>query len=284
MEQLADGPQMIGGGVLDSYGRDSERLEKEGVVMRCGLTPTDIMHIRGDYAVFDADAARLAARCFLRSLIDYSDGDESMMKFCDDVYAMVKRRMFENIARVFIASAYPNACRKGIGDQLNAIIAHMWENKGCEDGFFALKPSTNAVLIGTGAPTHIFLPDVAAALGIKCIIPENSEVANAVGAVVADVSARAVVNIRAEYTYEGNRCWILTAPGMRKQQAKYEEAIAEATCIAEKMAADEARRRGAMGELNITSYVDEHRGADRDGSLVDLGTDVIARATGRIGI
>ncbi|MBQ4088247.1 MAG: hydantoinase/oxoprolinase family protein [Clostridia bacterium] len=282
--QLADGPQMIGGGVLDYYGRNSERLEKEGIVMRCGLTPTDIMHIRGDYNVFDADASRLAARCFLRSLIGYTDGDEDLNRLCDDIYTMVKRRLFENIARVFITSAYSKACNKGIGDQLNGIIAHMWENRDAAPGFFQLKPSTNAALIGTGAPTHIFLPDVAKALGVMCIIPENSEVANAVGAVVADVSARAVVNIRQEYTYEGNPCWILTAPGMRLQQPKYESAIAEATRIAEQMAGEEARRRGAMGELTVTSEVARHRGTDRDGASIDLGTDVIARATGRIGI
>ena len=283
IEQLKDGPQMIGGGKLDNYGKDSERLETEGIVMRCGLTPTDIMHIRGDYSVFDTEASVLAARCFLRSLLGYEDGDESMARLCEAVYDMVKRRLFENIARVFIVSAYPNACRKGIGEQLSGIIAHMWENRGCGAGFFSLKPDTDAALIGTGAPTHIFLPDVAKALGVKCIIPDNSEVANAVGAVAADINACVTLNIRAEYTYEGNRRFIITGPGVRSETAKYEEAIEEASREAERMASEEARRRGALGEISVTSSIDEHHGADRDGSLINLGTDVIARATGRTG-
>lgn len=282
IEQLKDGPQMIGGSGLDNYGKDSDRLETEGIVMRCGLTPTDIMHIRGDYSVFDGDASRLAARCFLRTMPEYIDDDESMARLCDDVYDMVKRRLFENIARVFIMSAYPKECRRGIGDQLCGIITHMWENRNSDGGFFRLKADTNAALIGTGAPTHIFLPDVARALGVKCVIPENSEVANAVGAVVADVTALATVNIRAEYTYEGNRCWILTAPGIRVQQDKHEDAIAEAKRIAEKLAAEDARLRGALGELSIETIVDVHHSSDRDGAMVDLGTDVIARATGRL--
>jgi hypothetical protein len=109
-------------------------------------------------------------------------------------------------------------------------------------------------------------------------------VANAVGAVVADVTAQASVNIRAEYTYEGNRCWILTAPGIRVQQDKHEDAIAEAKRIAEKLAAEDARLRGALGELSIVTTVDVHHSSDRDGAMVDLGTDVIARATGRLDV
>jgi len=226
----------------------------------------------------------LAARCFLRSLLGYKDDEEAMALLCDAVYDMVKRRLFENIARIFIMSAYPKACGKGLGEQLGGIIAHMWENRDKGDGFFSLAPKTNAALIGTGAPTHIFLPDVARALGVKCVIPENSEVANAVGAVVADVSARTAVNIRAEYTYEGNRCWILTAPGVRLSVDKYEKAIAEAKRIAEAQAEEEARRRGALGEVSVVSEVKEHHTSDKDGAMVDLGTEVIARATGRIEI
>ena len=45
----------------DAYNLDVRRLEDEGVVIRCGLTPTDIMHCRGDFQRFDAEAARLGA-------------------------------------------------------------------------------------------------------------------------------------------------------------------------------------------------------------------------------
>lgn len=284
MEKLADGPQMIGGGNLDSYGRDSERLEREGIVMRCGLTPTDIMHIRGDYSVFDTDASKTAARCFLRALLDYEDTDEDLGRLCDSVYNMVKQRLFENICRVFIESEYPDIFRNGISDQLRTLITRWWENRDslAEQPFFQLAPVTGAVLTGTGAPTHIFLPDVAKALGVGCVIPENSEVANAVGAVVADISAQAVVRLNGEYSTDGSFRIIITAPGVREIAPDNEKAIAAASAIASRLASEEARRRGALGELNVTVSVNEHRSADKEGSVVDLGTDVIARAVGRI--
>ena len=94
---LEDGPQIIGGGKLDMYKPDSERLETEGIVMRVGLTPTDIMHIRGDFTAFDAEASRLAARFFLQLLPDLEDRPEDMEPLCDSVYCLVKKKLFESI-------------------------------------------------------------------------------------------------------------------------------------------------------------------------------------------
>ncbi len=54
---------------------------------------------------------------------------------------------------------------------------------------------TKGVLIGVGAPTHIFLPRVAEALGSQCILPEHAEVANALGAVLADVRAKVEIEV-----------------------------------------------------------------------------------------
>jgi N-methylhydantoinase A/oxoprolinase/acetone carboxylase beta subunit len=286
MEKLADGPQMIGGNVLDLYSNDSERLEREGVVMRCGLTPTDIMHIRGDYTCFDTQTARLAARCFLRALPDYDDNQESLDAFCDEIYSMVKRSLFENIARVFVETGYRDICPNGIDGQLRKIIARQWERRNSEPGsaFFELRPESPAVLIGSGAPTHIFLPDVAKALGMRCVIPENFEVANAVGAVVADISAQAAVSLLSGESDEGDTYYTIAAPGLRQEFETYEEALEAARKAAGEMAANEARRRGALGELNISVGVSEHRGADRNGNSIDLGTEIIAQATGRMGI
>ena len=49
------------------------------------------------------------------------------------------------------------------------------------------------------------------------------------------------------------------------------------------IAENEARMRGAMGELKTEVRVDERSIRARDGAEVSLGTVVTARATGRIG-
>lgn len=286
IEKLSDGPQMIGGSALNKYGLNSERLEQEGIVMRCGLTPTDIMHIRGDYSCFDAEAAQLAVRYFLRVLPDYDVGEASRARFCEDVYTLVKKRLFENIARVFIESSYPEICKGGIDGQLQALIDRKWEMRDVsrKDDFFSLSLDVPAALVGLGAPTHIFLPDVAAALGARCIIPEHSEVANAVGAIVADIRSRVKVEIRADYTPGGLTRYSVHAPGLHEVYEEYEDALTSARENAKRLAADEARRRGAMGELNIRLDVNAHVFQAADGVEVDLGTSVVATATGRMGV
>ena len=283
MDALANGPQMIGGEALDMYQLDSERLEQEGVVMRCGLTPTDIMHIRGDYACFDAEASRLAARHFLRSLPDMEDTPEDMEALCERVYGLVKRRLFENVARVFIESTYPDVYRGGLDSQTRALIERKWERREePEDGFFSLKLDVPATLVGIGAPIHLFLPDVARALGARCVIPAHSGVANAIGAVAADVSARASVEIRSGFDPDGRFSYSIHAADQRESYESYEQAVEAAGAAAKRLAVAEARRRGALGELDVTVAADAHRGRDRYGAEVDLGTTVSACASGRL--
>ena len=52
-----------------------DRIESEGIILRSGLTPTDFMHIKGDFSVYDTEAAVLAARFLMRSL-GFDDTDE----------------------------------------------------------------------------------------------------------------------------------------------------------------------------------------------------------------
>ena len=276
ISRLQEGPQMIGGEALDIYGADSERLEREGVVMRCGLTPTDIMHIRGDYSAFDGEASRLAARYFLRSLPHYRDDAPSMDALCEEVYGLVKQRLYENILRVFIETTYPEICAGGVDAQLQAFIARGWEKRSEPEarGFFNLRLDAQAALIGIGAPTHIFLPDVAKALGVECVIPEHSEVANALGAAMANVSAQAVAEVHAAYTSEGVDGWMVHANGVNERYKDYDEAMNAAKTAVARLAQEEARRRGAMGETAVEVTVSERATQSRTGAEVKLGATV----------
>ena len=139
-----------------------------------------------------------------------------------------------------------------------------------------------AALIGIGAPTHIFLPEVAQALGTRCVISEHSGVANAIGAVVADINARASVEIRADYAFGGLEGYSIHAPGVHESFVAYVQALDAARTVADQAAVAEARRRGALGELSVDVQVRTHVSHTRDGGEVDLGTAVVALATGRM--
>ena len=65
---------------MDIYNLHLERLERENVIIRCGLTPTDIMHLKGDFREFAEPAARLGA-AFVANCRDMT-----VEELCDWVY------------------------------------------------------------------------------------------------------------------------------------------------------------------------------------------------------
>src|SRR5574344_1347766 len=46
----------------------SMTMEKLGLIQRIGMTPTDIMHARGVFNMYDTEASRLGIACFARRL------------------------------------------------------------------------------------------------------------------------------------------------------------------------------------------------------------------------
>ena len=280
---LRRGPCMLGKltetAGIDLYHLDSERLEAEGIVMRCGLTPTDFMHIKGDYTEYDAEASILAARCLLFSL-DRSSGVENLPALADEVYSLVQGRMFENLLRILIMRQYPKQFKNGIDAQTEFFIRNAWQRRGTDTGaLLHYNFGTSAALIGVGAPTHIFLPAVAEAIGAECILPEHAEVANALGALIADIYATRRVEISQALSSTGENYYLVHAPTGSTRFTDFDKALTAAQAAAEASAVKEARSRGAYGKLEINTYIDRHSVTSRDGASVSLGNAAVSEVT-----
>lgn len=243
--------------------------------MRCGLTPTDFMHIKGDFNAFDKSASVLAASYLLRLLPRYND----IMQLCDAVYDLVSGKLYENIVRILLVNKYPGRYEKGIDSQLLSLIRDSYDDCG---GFFSYYFHTDAVLVGVGAPIHIFLPRAAEKLGTDFIIPPHSEVANAVGAVIADIDVEVKVNISPIHTAAGISGYTVYAEGESAGFDTLEESMEFAETLGRKLASAKARRRGALGEINFRLEINPKTGFTKEGEALDLGTIVIARASGRL--
>ncbi len=281
IQKLQEHPIMLGSGEIDLYNLKSERLEKEGIVMRCGLTPTDIMHIKGDFCRHDKTASALGAKYLLKILPEYEDTDSDLQRLCEDIYDLVCRKLYENIVRVMMINQYPSLFEKGISDQLTTLIRQSWyEQSQAEKRFFGLAFDTQAVLVGIGAPTHIFLPAVAKALGTQWIIPQHAEVANAVGAIIADISVELKVKIDPNYTVGGITGYTVYSDEGQRVFDTLEEATHFAKESAIDAAVSAAKKRGALGELSISTQVQPKIAYAKEGMAIDLGTTVVARASG----
>ncbi len=266
----------------DIYWLNVSRLEAEGVVLRAGLTPTDFMHLKGDFDAYDPRAAELAARYLLRCMHRPWDSDEELAKLCDEVYDRVKKKLFTSLTRILLMDRYPKYRQEGPGPQLEEIIAGRWDEvkNGKNPGYFDVDFSTTAVLVGIGAPIHIFLPDVAQAMGAECVIPPNAGVANAVGAVVGNITAYVEVELLPNYTAGGIEGYFVKASDRQEIFKDRKDAEARCQVIAMELARQEALRRGVTGEIRVTVEVSDRGVPDSKGNRVDLGSTFTGIAMG----
>lgn len=267
----------------DIYRLDMERLEDEGVVLRAGLTPTDIMHIKGDFSSYSTKGAELAARYVMKCL-GLDDGDEGeLMKFCDMVYDKVKLKLYSNLVRILLCDKYPGILRDGPDAQLEELILKSWEDaKRGETPYFSLLFKTRAALVGIGAPIHIFLPDVAKALGTECVIPENAGVANAAGAIMGNITVTAQVEVHPNYTPGGITGYTVYSASSNHTTKRKDDALKIALDEAKKQALDEAEKRGIAGDIRLDTEIVSLTGTAANDMTLDLGNRVIATAIGGI--
>lgn len=264
---------------LDLYFFSTERLESEGIVMRCGLTPTDFMHIKGDYTEYDREASLLAAR-YLLAALGREDTEEEVYKLADEVYEAVEERMYFNLVQILLCQLYPDTFKGELSEQLEFLIRQTWrDRKRVKHPFISQMFSTGMALVGVGAPIHVFLPEVASALGAECVLPEHHDVANALGALHAKVNATVRVEISQLLTSDGTPFYVAHLPDGARRFDKWEYAVEAAKKAAEKKVVEEARARGAVGELKPIVRAGRASTKDeRSGIMVMLGAVVEAEA------
>ena len=253
IEILRGGPVAMFDHRMDIWGLKTERLEDEGIVMRCGMTPTDAMHLRGDFDAFDTRASKLGAQCVLKSYrgADASEDPKAIAALADEIYDLAQFRLFNQVSRAFAQDRYWPDSGFDLDEQMRAIVKKSWEERHAEKPMpFNVKLQSDATLVGVGAPTHVFLGEVAQALDAPMAVPEHAGVANAVGAAVSRVSVEQRVRVSplrgADGVVQGYQVRSLDKVETFENQndalkAAREQAAAQATA--------EAQRRGAQGSL-----------------------------------
>ncbi|HZK25314.1 MAG TPA: hydantoinase/oxoprolinase family protein, partial [Oscillospiraceae bacterium] len=268
---LNEAMKVIGKRIFTPY---TERLEREGIIMRCGLTPTDFMHIRGDFNRFNTEAARLGAEYLANR------HDLTVEKLTEQVFDKVEGTLYFNIVRMLLEDRYPHYKKNGLDEELEQLIRDSWQQarNGDQEEFCHINFRTPATLVGVGAPTHIFLPNVAKALGTKYIVPENAGVANALGAIVGNISVTSEVEIRTQYAVGGGSGFVVFGYSGNSQASSMTEAIKIAGEEAKLEAIAEAKRRGASGDITVT--VDTNGTEGKPGIM--LSATISATAIGRV--
>lgn len=253
--QMSQMAEVLG---TDIYHLNPGRLEDEGLIIRSGLTPTDVMIMKGDFAGYSTEAAEYAIRFLAENVA------ESAEEIPDAVYDMVMRKMYHGIAGILLEQKYPSERRMLDGSDITKLIDHMYEEScaalaGKEPDWAGFGLMTRIPLVGVGAPTHIFLEKVAKMLGTRAIIRENSPVANALGAIASQIITRLEVHVKAEY--QGAE---LEGFSVFDEQGKhlfedYERAKEFGLDYAREKVLEKARKQGASGQPSVDLKVREIR-------------------------
>ena len=233
---------------VDKYLLDTRRLEEAGVVLRAGLTPTDIMHVRGDYTAYSQEAAELAVRFVAASL------DREPEALCQMVYTEIQRQVFFGVSQMLLEQALPQVQRSGLDDGLRALLAAQWAARDTgRAGLLDCLFHTPAVLIGIGGPVHLFLAEAARALRAEYTVPDYAATANAVGAVTGRICATVTAEVRMHALDSEHSNLAALVPGCEPRYFD-EPADALAWCReqARIRAVQQVRAQGAVGAISVT--------------------------------
>jgi N-methylhydantoinase A/oxoprolinase/acetone carboxylase beta subunit len=265
------------------YELKTARLEHLGVIMRCGLTPTDIMHLTGAFTGWQKDAAFYGASIMANQL------NVPLEEFIDVVNEKVKERLYYNIVQMLLDEQAPSLMKDGVSRQLDYLVTSSFRNRKQDDGrtgmprarsvypgetrntedtvnanayrehrYLDVPFTTDATLVGIGAPIHIYLPDVAKALGTGYVVPQNAGVANAIGAITGNVVAEEQILIKPVYSPGGITGYLAFSTAEKATFAKRADAVEWARTKASEMVAVSARARGAaVFEQSVTVLHDQ---------------------------
>ncbi|MCF8109540.1 MAG: DUF1638 domain-containing protein [Desulfohalobiaceae bacterium] len=167
----------------------TQRLEECGLIQRCGLTPTDILHVRGSFRKWAPEAARRMAgivAAFARS------SPENLLE-------VVLGRFEKDLAKELLKKQLSRDVKVD-ADQEGGLAGHLLD---CILSGGKRRYSISARLahpiIGIGAPAHYFLPNAGRQLNAEVVIPEDADVANALGAITSHVLIRQKVSIKPDH-------------------------------------------------------------------------------------
>ncbi len=157
-----------------------QRLEENFVIQRCGLTFTDLLHIDGRFVKWDAETARRYAGFY--SFLSHKPMDEMI----DRLFELgVQRLSVELLKRRLDDDTDPD---KMDGCPVcKTLVRHLISKQHPN---YEVAINFKRPVIGIGAPIQFFLPQAVLPFKTNSILPENADVANAIGAITSHISIK----------------------------------------------------------------------------------------------
>jgi len=282
-ELLSDTPIELEAMVQEDrhFARALARLKRLGLAIYSGFTPSDAVHVLGINSHWDAHAAELSARIWMRQMRflygygkwESDDVEAACTQVYDLVIATIRRLLIEVGLNEFDLSG-KSARATGIVDTITRMVIGTHENKGRKP-LFKLDFAGDYPIVAVGAPAASYYQRVADSMHIGLHLPEHADVANAFGAVMGSVIQRAQITV----TQPQHGIFCLFHGDNPKTFESLAAARAEAEQLVSGLAREKAIEAGAIDPSVTLKYNDIHVRDEVDGELF-LESTVIATAIG----
>ena len=242
-----------------------ERLEQNFIIQRCGFTPTDLLHIENRLSNWSHDAAELMGKLFaelcgqdLKQMADYL------------LNSVTEKLSLELLKKQLDHATDPDS---DMQNPLCRTLIDNFLNGGNHD--FTVKIILDHPVIGIGAPILFFLPQAAEKLAAKAVIPDNADVANAVGA----VTSRITIQRKIEIISPQPECYQLVGLAGVKNFSDLDDASTYAeTKLVERMR--ELAQTAGTSATEPDIWYEDRIPQIGDGNIVFLGRTIYARIVG----
>lgn len=216
---------------------NAKHLLEQEVIGQAGLTPTDLLHVDGRFAPWDAEAAAWALEAFCRC----HDLDRK------EIGRRVWTRMTQTIVHAIVLFLSGKTLAPAELDDRD--MGHWFLHNSLYKTHPHLETDLRLRLpvIGIGAPAEVFLKDVANVLQTDLILPQHFEVANAVGAVAGTVMTSEEVLVYPQMSRDGLEImgYYVQNSDERHTFEALRDALDHARAVASERALDTAVRSGA---------------------------------------
>lgn len=175
-----------------------ERLEESGLVQRCGLTPTDLLHLLGDYRRWDPAPARK----MLEIIENFSK--KPVTELVGELLVKIEKALALELVRHLVLKDVKDGGSPA-RDQMTVkepamspvaqhLIDCILEPSGTSR--YAISARFHIPVVGVGAPIGFFLPGTNKILNTQVVIPPDGDVANALGAITSQIAIHQKLVIR----------------------------------------------------------------------------------------
>jgi N-methylhydantoinase A/oxoprolinase/acetone carboxylase beta subunit len=165
---------------------NSRRLEEVGLVQRCGLTPTDILHLEGSFVQWHKEAAER----MVSILAQFSKNEPASLT------RLVRHRFEKALARELVLKHLAEDVEV-LEETDSRLLEHLLQCMlGKKGKTYQVRVKFDHPIVGIGAPAPYFLPATGRLFDTEVLIPKDGDVANALGAISSNIVIRETLEIR----------------------------------------------------------------------------------------